>query len=222
MIENQFRELLEYNKRYWYSYQSPLTCLLGSDGVGHDYIHPMDQFQAACRNALTMYDAVVSMREDLELAQIDLEEATHAENRLSGAAMKRNDVAKRRAARKVEALKHQISEREEAFKVFYTHAMELLPIISKYKHFDEALPEIWAARVAYNAQCANHPLGREFKVALMTEEQKKHLHDALQFPDEMKLIAPDSRAVLRAVSDLATKMKELPATNPGIEYEGAD
>lgn len=215
-IEEQFRDLLSHNKRYWYSYQSPLTCLLGSDGVGHDNIHPMDQFQAACRNALTMYDAVTSMREDLELKEIDVEEFSHAVARLSGLEEKRNDVKLRRAKRSVEALKMQISEREEAFGVFYKHAQALLPYISaRWDHIDDALPEMWTARVAYNAQVKNHPLGHEFKVALMTESQKRAVHEALELSKDFHM--PDSESVMRAAQVLGDKMKSLPKTNPAIE-----
>ncbi len=220
-MNEKFKELLSYNKKYWYGYQSPLTCLLGSDGVGHDNIHPMDQFQAACRNASTLHDAITHMREELELKQIDLDEATHRASALNGYEARRNAVKQARAARSVEGLRIQISEREEAFDVFYRHAKSLLPYIqSRYDHIDQALPEAWAARVAYNAQVRNSPLGQDFKVALMTEEQKRLLHTALKLPEEIHM--PDAAAVMRAVENISQTLRQLPSTNAAIEYEGAD
>jgi hypothetical protein len=45
---------------------------MGSDGVGHDIIHPMDKFQAACRNAMTVYHASEQLKEDIEFALRDI------------------------------------------------------------------------------------------------------------------------------------------------------
>jgi len=57
-LSNRLKQIAELHSKWWFEHQSAKTCILGSDGVGHDMVHPVDQLQGACRNAWTMITAV--------------------------------------------------------------------------------------------------------------------------------------------------------------------
>lgn len=183
------------NQKYWYDHQSPGVCKIGSDGVGHDLIHPMDKLQAACRNAMALYHGIEAMKEDVELKELDLAdvEGTHPSARAS--------IKIRRFKREIAHCRMQIAEREQALNTYYAHIEELLPAITaRYAHFDDALPEIWACRVAYNAMVKNHPLGQDFKVALLSEAQKTLLAGLMQLPKQLQ--TPNADTVVSEIEKL--------------------
>lgn len=206
-MDNRAKELVSFNKKYWYGYQSPLTCYLGSDGVGHDIIHPMDKFQSACRNAMTLYHASEQLKEDIELKQIEIEALEHSVQ--FNGTDKTIPVKLRRAKRTLGQLIMDQEEREQAFTVFYGHAMEMLPQIKKYDHFDDAIGEIWACRVAYAASVKNHPLGQELKNALLSEGQKTELVKLMGLPPQLeRLPVPNADYVNRVIEGASHKFKK--------------
>lgn len=203
-MSEKYQEIVALNKRYWFDHQSPNMCLLGSDGVGHDFIHPADQLQAACRNATSLYHASEDMKDQIALLELDYED-------MAKEGTKRSEIKRKQIKRHIAHLRLQQQEREMAFEVYYGHAKALLPEVSKrYDHIDEAMPEIWATRIAYNAAVKNHPLGHDLKVALMTEDQKTafmdFMHEKAKFP---KMPTPNAELVLQAVNDDCQKLREL-------------
>lgn len=214
-MDKEYSEILALNKRYWYGYQSPKVCVLGSDGVGHDNIHPADQLQSACRNAAALYHAAEDFKDSLELKKLDIEELEQKDDA-------RSKILLRQAKRQYDNLKLQYEERKEAFESFYKHVKEIAPkVTARYDHIDEALPEIWAARIAYSALVKNHPLGLELKTAPMTEEQKSQLmsflRDTQGFPSQFH--TPNADRVMETLEGAKGWLKITGSNSDRVTHE---
>lgn len=214
MTREESKDLIvSLNQRYWYGHQSPKTCRLGSDGVGHDFIHPMDKLQAACRNGFEIYNSALHLEEEKELKEIELGRLV-AQMAESDDDLDQREIAIKikRCERQINRLEMEAKERWEAFDTYAAHVQELLPVVkSKYDHFDDAIAEIWAARVAYSAAVKSHPLGQELKIALMDESQKHEVLNMIGCPTHMDghpLPVPDGDAVMQAL-DKYTEKKRL-------------
>lgn len=208
--------LLSLNGRWWYEYQSPLTCKLGSDGVGHDLIHPVDQLQGACRNAWALLSTVGALTEDFDLEMIKLDKLV-AQNTINMDTfeVRERQVLINRSKRRLAELSASIQERGKALEVFIEHAVELHKQVSEtYKDYDDALPHIFTARIGYNTLVKSFPLvGQDIKSALLTEEQKAKALEVLGIPKTISEngvdlpIWPDAKMVLERLKQF--QLKEL-------------
>lgn len=200
--------LKELHNTFWFEHQSPKTCVIGSNGVGHDIIHPLDKLQSACRNAWQMYNAVEHLYEELELKKIEAQRLVNKsrnviENTLDEREFK---IKFNRMGREIAQLELSLKDRKTALDAHMSVIAEIYPHVkAKWTHLDQGLEEIWMARVAYNAQVKNHPLGQELKVALMSEDSKQKLLNMMGFPKEIQgnpLPAPNAEAVLNGLSNV--------------------
>lgn len=198
--------LKELHNTYWFDHQSPKTCVLGSNGVGHDIIHPLDRLQSACRNAWAMHHSVESLDEEIQLKEIERLRLIAKKDKTDKNSLDEYELAIKikRSDRELGQLEMAFKDRKTALEAHMSVVKETYPMVTaKWKHLDEGLEEVWMARVAYNAQVKNHPLGQELKVALMSEVNKQHLLDMMGFPTEIggnPLPAPNADAVLNAIT----------------------
>jgi hypothetical protein len=197
-LESIMNELLELrNQKWWYTHQSRKECILGSDGVGHDFIHPADKLESACRNAWTHLHAMYNMKdkideraleiEDVEDELKDLTENSKAEKPAKHARnIMKLQIKINRLKREQDCNIMEFEERKEALSAFLEHIQTLSPIVkARYKDHDDALEHVWMARLAYQAQVKHHPIGHELKTALLDESKKAELLQMMGFPTEM-------------------------------------
>lgn len=200
MIEDKIL-LKNLANKYWHEHQSYKLCVLSANGVGHDLIHPLDRLQGACRNAWNVMQSIEHYKEEIELKEIEI-------NELAEDPTPKNKVMCRRKYREKEMAEVALESRETAFRAHMDTAKAMYDLVkSKYPDYDSGLEEIWSARVAYNVQVKNHPLGQELKIAVMSEAQKQELLHQMDFPSEIagpdgqvhQLPAPNADAVMKAL-----------------------
>lgn len=205
-FEKALALLKEGHKKWWFDHQSPRICKIGSDGVGHDFIHPADKLQAAYRNAMTMYMACADLKDDIDEMTLELQALREGPN---------GGIKERRLKRNIEWKKMQLDERVDALKVFLNHVEELKPLVqANYQSFDDALSDIWKARLVYKINEKSHPFGQEFKIALLDESEKREFAKELQIPSNVQLpngmtvgVLPDADGVMDSLSK-TVKLKE--------------
>jgi hypothetical protein len=200
-LESKIHHLKSINKKWWFFHQSKKECQLGSDGVGHDLIHPADKLESACRNCWTHIHSAHQLNDAVMERELDIEETIERIDELkeymdSGAddidgddyrKLKRLEIKLSRLLREQECNKLELAEKIETIEYFYSHIEELEGIVkAKYKDHDDALDDMWTARIAYNAMIENHPLGRHLKLAIMDEGKKHEVLSLMQYPKEFQ------------------------------------
>jgi len=210
---DELKQIAELHSKWWFEHQSAKTCILGSDGVGHDMVHPVDQLQGACRNAWTMITAVrgYELNKKEKLIKIrgikrkieDLSRITKQGNSIIPDLLDEKELLEvelERQNMELYALELTIKDRNIAKNAFLNHVKELHEqVSSKYSNYEEALNDIWISRVAYQAMVKNHPIGQELKIALMTEDQKQEALDLMAFPKEFP--APNANGIINVLNE---------------------
>lgn len=196
--------------KYWFSHQSPKTCLIGSDGVGHDLIHDSDKLQAACRNAKSHVDDLEYLKEELALKEIEIDELEFDLSQdMPEFQRKRLEIELKRTIRMAKNLRDDIQEKEVTVKVYMDHVTQLHEKVKDtYPDYDSALDDIWMARLIYNAHVKFHPLGNELKVALLDENKKAETLDLMGFIQETvvdgkihKIQTPNADNIIKKLSE---------------------
>lgn len=220
-LHNIFTDLTSKNGVWWHDHQSYKECILGSDGSGHDLIHPVDKLRASLRNLWSLTSAVLGLRLQIEEKEIEVEECKMEINSIaeidfeSEISSKYQELRSRKAKIELERAEFglmcaqmQYKDRLVALTAFYDHSNALYEQVKdKYKDYDDALEDIWTARLAYQALVGGHPVGNQIKIAMMDEEHKEEALKLIGFPVD-KFKTPNANEVLEVLNVKNKSLKE--------------
>lgn len=193
-LDEMFNLISDNHGKWWNEHHSRREVLLGTIGVGHDRIHPADKLSSAFMNAWGMCHTCIGLQEKLEEAIIEYSRSRRKleilqKNRSNYTEceqfenLRLAEIDEARKARAVKCSELSLKDRRIALDAMIEAIKELLPIVQQlYINKDEALDDIWTARLAYAAGVKNHPLGQEIKVALLPENKKQDALNMIDFP----------------------------------------